>query len=112
MEKLVPDEAKTQYNLGALYKQQGNIRRAIEKFERTIRLDPSLAAPHFQLFGILRRTDSDRAMRELDIFKGLKEATEDAAVGEDVDWSFYSELYDPSLATGVAASAVPFAFGV
>ncbi len=112
MEKLVPDEAKTQYNLGALYKQQGNIRRAIEKFERTIRLDPSLAAPHFQLFGILRRTDSDRAMRELDIFKGLKAATEDAAVGEDVDWSFYSELYDPSLATGVAVSAAPFAFGV
>ena len=112
MEKLVPDEAKTQYNLGALYKQQGNIRRAIEKFERTIRLDPSLAAPHFQLFGILRRSDSDRAMRELEIFKGLKAATEDAAVGEDVDWSFYSELYDPSLATGVAASAAPFAFGV
>ena len=51
-------------------------------------------------------------MRELDIFKGLKAATEDAAVGEDVDWSFYSELYDPSLATGVAVSAAPFAFGV
>ena len=112
MEKLVPDEAKTQYNLGALYKQQGNIRRAIEKFERTISLDPSLAAPHFQLFGILRRTDSERAMRELDIFKEIKAATEDAAVGEDVDWSFYSELYDPSLATGMAASAAPFAFGV
>lgn len=112
MEKLVPTEAKTQYNLGALYKQQGNIRRAIEKFERTISLDPSLAAPHFQLFGILRRTDSDRAMGELEIFKGLKAATEDAAVGEDVDWSFYSELYDPSLATGLAASAAPFAFGV
>ena len=112
MEKLVPDEAKTQYNLGALYKQQGNIRRAIEKFERTISLDPSLAAPHFQLFGILRRTDSERAMRELDIFKEIKAATEDAAVGEDVDWSFYSELYDPSLATGMAVSAAPFAFGV
>ena len=112
MEKLVPDEAKTQYNLGALYKQQGNIRRAIEKFERTISLDPSLAAPHFQLFGILRRTDPERAMRELDVFKGLKAATEDAAVGEDVDWSYYSELYDPSLATGEAASAAPFAFGV
>ena len=110
MEKLVPTEAKTQYNLGALYKQVGNIRRAIEKFERTIELDPSLAAPHFQLFGILRRSDPDRATRELEIFKGLKEATEDAAVGEDVDWSFYSELYDPSLATGAAAPPVPFEF--
>ncbi len=110
MQRLVPDEAKTQYNLGSLYKQQGNTRRAIEKFERTIELDPSLAAPHFQLFGILRRTDSERATRELEIFKGLKEATEDAAVGEDVDWSFYSELHDPSLATGAAASAGPFQF--
>lgn len=110
MEKLVPDEAKTQYNLGALYKQIGNTRRAIEKFELTIRLDPSLAAPHFQLFGILRRTDTERAMRELEIFKGLKEATEDAAVGEDVDWSFYSELHDPSLATGEAAPAGDFVF--
>ena len=110
MERLVPDEAKTQYNLGALYKQLGNTRRAIEKFERTIELDPSLAAPHFQLFGILRRTDEQRAMRELETFKGLKEATEDAAVGEDVDWSFYSELHDPSLATGEAMPATEFAF--
>ncbi len=112
MEKLVPDEAKTQYNLGALYKQIGNIRRAIQKFERTVELDPSLAAPHFQLFGILRRTDSERAMRELETFKSIKEATEDAAVGEDVDWSFYAELYDQSLATGAAAPAVPFSFEV
>ena len=110
MQKLVPNEAKTQYNLGALYKQIGNTRRAIEKFELTIQLDPSLAAPHFQLFGILRRTDPDRAMQELETFKGLKEATEDAAVGEDVDWSFYSELHDPSLATGEAASAGEFTF--
>ena len=110
MERIVPTEAKTQYNLGALYKQIGNTRRAIEKFERTIELDPSLAAPHFQLFGILRRTDPERATAELEIFKGLKEATEDAAVGEDVDWSFYSELHDPTLATGAAAPAGPFRF--
>ena len=110
MERLRPREAKTQYNLGALYKQIGNTRRAIEKFDRTIELDPSLAAPHFQLFGILRRTDPERATQELEIFKGLKAATEDAAVGEDVDWSFYSELYDPSLATGDAAPAVPYKF--
>lgn len=110
METLVPNEAKTQYNLGALYKQIGNTRRAIEKFERTIELDPSLAAPHFQLFGILRRTDPERATAELEIFKRIKEATEDDAVGEDVDWSFYSELHDPSLATGAARPAAPFEF--
>lgn len=110
MERLVPNEAKTQYNLGALYKQIGNTRRAIERFERTIELDPSLAAPHFQLFGILRRTDPERATAELEIFKSIKDATEDAAVGEDVDWSFYSELHDPSLATGAAVPAGPFRF--
>ncbi len=110
MDKLVPDEAKTQYNLGALYKQQVNIRRAIERFERTIELDPSLAAPHFQLFGILRRTDPDRAMHELETFKALKAKTEDAAVGEDVDWSFYAELHDPSLHAAVSAAAAPFEF--
>lgn len=110
MERLVPDEAKTQYNLGALYKQIGNIPRAIERFERTIELDPSLAAPHFQLFGILRRIDMERATQELDKFKALKDATEGAAVGEDVDWSFYSELHDPSLATGEAVPAVAFRF--
>ena len=110
MERLVPDEAKTQYNLGALYKQIGNTPRAIERFERTIELDPSLAAPHFQLFGIMRRLDMERATQELDKFKALKAATEDAAVGEDVDWSFYSELHDPSLATGEAVPAVAFRF--
>lgn len=110
MERLVPDEAKTQYNLGALYKQIGNIPRAIERFERTIDLDPSLAAPHFQLFGIMRRSDMERATQELDKFKALKAATEDAAVGEDVDWSFYSELHDPSLASGEAAPVVAFRF--
>ncbi len=112
MEKLVPGEAKTQYNLGALYKQIGNTRRAIEKFELTSQLDPSLAAPHFQLFGILRRTDPERATEELEVFKGLKAATDGAAVGEDVDWSYYSELYDPSLATGMAAAAAPFEFAI
>ena len=112
MEKLAPWEAKTQYNLGTLYKQIGNTRRAIEKFELTTRLDPSLAAPHFQLFGILRRTDPERANEQLEIFKALKAKTEDAAVGEDVDWSYYSELHDPSLATGQAVPAAPFEFAV
>ena len=110
MEKLVPDEAKTQYNLGALYKQIGDTSRAVEKFERAAELDPSMAAPRFQLFGIFRRSDRGRADRELEKFKQLKAAQEGAAVAEDVDWSFYSELYDPSLADGSAAAPAPFVF--
>ncbi len=110
MERLVPDEAKTQYNLGALYKQVGDTRRAVEKFERAAELDPSLAAPRFQLFGIYRRTDRTRADREIAKFRELKAAQEGAAVGEDVDWSFYSELYEPAPAEGAAAEAAPFVF--
>ena len=95
MAERVPGHAKTHYQLGALYKQNGDTERAIAELEKAVDLDPSLAAPHFQLFGLLRRSDPDRARDEIEIFKRLKAAQEGAAVGEDVDWSFYSELYDP-----------------
>ena len=95
MAKLIPDEPKTHYNLGVLYKLQDDIDRGVAEFERTIELDPSLAAPHFQLYNTLRRVDMDRARGHLDQFKEIKELTEDSATGEDVNWSFYSELHDP-----------------
>lgn len=95
MAELLPDHAKTHYQLGTLYKQQGETDRAITEFEKSVELDPSLAAPHFQMFGLLRRSDPERARQEIGTFKELKAAQEGAAVGEDVDWSFYSELYDP-----------------
>ncbi len=95
MVKLVPSEPKSHYNLGVLYKQKGEDERAAEKFEQAARLDPSLAAPHFQLYNLLRRSDPERARRELEVFKKLKDAQSGAAVGEDVDWSVYAELYDP-----------------
>ncbi len=93
--ELLPDHAKTHYQLGTLYKQNRETDRAITEFEKSVDLDASLAAPHFQMFGLLRRSDPDRARQEIGIFKELKAAQEGAAVGEDVDWSFYSELYDP-----------------
>lgn len=95
MAELIPNHAKTRYQLGTLYKQQGETERAMEEFERAAGLDPSLAAPHFQMFGLQRRADPERAREEIEIFKKLKAAQAGAAVGEDVDWSFYSELYDP-----------------
>ena len=95
MAGLIPDHAKTRYQLGTLYKQKGETDRAMEEFERAAELDPSLAAPHFQMFGLQRRADPERAREEIEIFKKLKAAQAGAAVGEDVDWSFYSELYDP-----------------
>ena len=95
MAELIPNHAKTRYQLGTLYKQKGATDRAMAEFEKAADLDPSLAAPHFQMFGLQRRTDPERAREEIEIFKKLKAAQAGAAVGEDVDWSFYSELYDP-----------------
>jgi tetratricopeptide (TPR) repeat protein len=95
MAELRPDHAKTHYQLGTLYKQKGETELAIAEFEKSVELDPSLSAPHFQMFGLLRRSDPERARKEIGIFKELKAAQADAAVAEDVDWSFYSELYDP-----------------
>ena len=110
MAELLPDHAKTHYQLGTLYKQKGETERAIAEFEKSIELDPSLSAPHFQLFGLLRRSDAERAREEIGIFKELKAAQADAAVAEDVDWSFYSELCDPvqPLAEPPAAGDVHF----
>ncbi len=94
MIKLVPAEAKSHYQLGVLYRQRDDLEAAVAILEKASQLDPSLAAPHFQLFNIYRRSDRERAMRELARFKELKAGQQGAAVGEDVNWSFYSELYD------------------
>ena len=94
MIKLVATEAKSYYQLGVLYRQSGNVEKAIASLGKASELNPSLAAPHFQLFNIYRRSDRERAMKELERFKILKAGQQDAAVGEDVNWSFYSELYD------------------
>ncbi len=110
MAELVPEHAKTHYQLGALYKQKGDTERAIAELERAAQLDPGLAAPHFQLFGLMRRLDPDRARDEIEIFKKLKAAQEGAAVGEDVDWSFYSEMYDPVPPAGQPLPGVEASF--
>jgi tetratricopeptide (TPR) repeat protein len=94
MVKLVPDEPKTHYNLGVLYRQQEQVDKARAAFERAAELDPSLAAPHFQLFNLLRRDDPDKAKQELARFQEIK-GGQDESAAEDVNWSFYSELYDP-----------------
>ncbi len=110
MARLVPDEPKTHYNLGVLYKQQDDIDRAAAEFELTAELDPSLAAPHFQLYNTLRRIDMDRARAHLDRFREIKELTEGSATGEDINWSFYSELYDPVEAGPLAEEAASIEF--
>ncbi len=95
MAELAPDLAKTQYNLGQLYKQVERDADAVAKFELAAQLDPALAAPHFQLYNMFRREDRERARTELEEFKRIKALQDETGLDEDVDWSFYSELYDP-----------------
>lgn len=109
MAKLVPDEPVTHYNLGVLYKRAGRMQDAIRKFQIAAQLDPSLAAPRFQLFNSYRQEgEKEKAEKELEVFKELKEQQKGAVVGEDMNWSFYSELYDViQAAPAEAALATP-----
>jgi hypothetical protein len=105
MLRLVPDEPATHYQIAFILKTRGDKAAAVKEFERARDLNPRLAAPHFQLYGLYRQLDrpSDAAA-ELRIFQDLKKQQEGAAVPEDMEWSFYSEIYDPP---STAVSAPP-----
>ena len=108
MARLVPNEPVTHYQLGALYKLRGDLPAAAKEFETARELDPRLAAPHFQLFGLYRQLDraADSAA-ELKLFQELKKAQEGAAVPEDMEWSFYAEIYDPIDGAPTASPTAP-----
>lgn len=106
MAKLVPGEPITQYNLGALYKAEGRIQEANAKFELAAKLDPNFAAPHFQLFNYHRQQGHmEEAKRALGRFQEIKRRHEEAGTGnEDVEWSLYSEIYEPMAPRPVEAA--------
>lgn len=96
MIRLVPNEPKSHYNLGAILRAKSDTTAALPEFLEAERLDPDLAGPHFQLFTIYQRAgDKQAAARERKAFDEAKKRDEGAAVPEDMEWSFYSELYDP-----------------
>jgi tetratricopeptide (TPR) repeat protein len=106
MEQLVPGMPATHYQIGSILKAKGDTAGAVLEFEKARDLDPRLAAPHFQLYGLYRQTDrSAQAAEELRVFKELKAQQEGAAVPEDLEWSFYSEIYDPVIAPPAAPPA-------
>jgi len=106
MAKLVPDEPITHYNLGVLYKLTGKADEAVKEFEVSSKLNPRLAGPHFQLYNAYRAAGrTDDANREQQVFQDIKKAQVGAAVPEDLEWSFYAEIYDVTDA-GLAAEAV------
>lgn len=95
MLKLVPHEPVTHYNLGVLYKLTGKTDRALEHFEASERLNPNLAGPHFQLYNAYRQAGrAEDAAREEKRFQEIKKLTAGAAVPEDLEWSYYSEIFE------------------
>lgn len=96
MEKLVPDEPVTHYNLGVLYKLTNKPDDALKEFELSSKLNPRLAGPHFQLYNAYRTLNrTEDAAREQQVFQDIKKQQAGAAVPEDLDWSYYAEIYDP-----------------
>ena len=96
MLKLVPGEPVSHYNLGVLYKLLGKPEDSIREFETAVKLNPNLAGPHFQLYNSYRRAGrAVDAARELQTFQDLKKLTAGAAIPEDMEWSYYAEIYDP-----------------
>jgi len=95
MVELVPDEAISHYNLGVLYKLEGQNEKALHHFERAAELDPNLAGPHFQLATAYRQAKrAEEAKKAMATFREIKQRTAGAAVPEDLEWSFYSEIYE------------------
>lgn len=94
--QLAPQEAVAHYNLGALYRQENRLKKAKDKFHQAIALNGNIAAPHFQLFNVHRALGETEDMkRELAAFQAIKKANEGAAVGEDMEWCDYAEIWDP-----------------
>ena len=110
MIELVPDAAISHYNLGVLYKLEGRQEKVIWHFQRSAELDPNLAAPHFQLATAYRQTRRQKDFkREMHIFLRIKKKQAHDVVPKDLEWSFYSEIYetiDPAATrdTGPAAN--------
>ena len=95
MVKLVPNEPVSHYNLGVLYKLNGKADDALKQFEISSKLNPRLAGPHYQLYNSYRALNRmDDAAREQKIFQDIKKQQAGAAVAEDLEWSFYAEIYD------------------
>src|SRR5215475_4463970 len=95
MLRLVPDEPITHYNLGLLYKLNNEPERALRHLERAVELAPNLAGPHFQLAAAYRQAKRlEEAKKATETFNRIKKQQAGAAVPEDLEWSYYAEIYE------------------
>src|SRR5207302_7876261 len=94
--ELVPNEPVAHYHLGTLNKLKEDAAGAAKEYETARDLNPRLAAPHFQLYGLYRQQNRPtESAAEMRVFQALKKEKEGAAVPEDMDWCDYAEIYDP-----------------
>src|SRR5207249_3737925 len=113
MLKLIPREPITHYNLGIAYKLTSKTGPALQHFIKSTELDPNFAAPHFQLYNAYREAGrKEDSARELDLFNEIKKRKAGAAVAEDPEWSYYSEIYDTVELDGESEreASTPFKF--
>ena len=96
MVKLVPDEPISHYNLGVLYKMAERTEDAIKKFELTAQSESQPGRSAFSAFQHLpaARRQGQSRRSSWSVFKDLKDQHKGAVIAEDMEWSFYSELYD------------------
>jgi hypothetical protein len=82
------------------------------EFETAAKLDPTLAAPHFQLYNSYRAAGRmPDAQRELGTFNDIKKRMSALGLSEDMDWCYYAELLEeipPVAGPGVAPVEVSF----
>lgn len=95
MLRLIPNEPVTHYNLGVEYKLLNKGQEAQAEFVTASQLNPNFGAAHFQLSNAYRQAGRKaEADRELELFTEIKKKKAGAAVQEDPEWSYYSEIYD------------------
>lgn len=94
MVKLAPDEPISHYNLGLLYGRSGDEEGAIREFQEAARLNPRLVAPRFQIYNMYRLAERPEAAKALGEFERARAEMKAADEEEDVEWTWYSEIYD------------------
>lgn len=93
--KLAPQDPPGHYNLGVLLRQTGDLQGAAASFEKAAQLEARLFGPHFQLFNIYRQLgQAEKSRAELALFQKRKQEREGDPIPEDLEWSWYSELFD------------------
>lgn len=110
MIQLVPNEPVSHYNLGLLYNLTGREAEALKQFEIAAKLDAKLVAPRFQIYNVYRLLGKEEeAAKALAVFQEAKKAQKAADDSEDMEWSFYAELYDPIQAQPAPRAGAPAA---